>query len=194
MKKTLSFEEFVVLGKEVADCELVHGISLPIPADPLEAEVRERFSAHLQAHLERNFVGFALDREVLYRFAGRSGMVSGRRPSVSVILHDQLRAAEVPRVFFNVTPPLCLEVVAGAERAVHLERRLQEYLAAGVPLVWVIYPLLRIGRVATQDSPFHSISEDGHFDGGDVLPGLKIRVGDCLPPADMVPPPEPEDE
>lgn len=50
------------------------------------------------------------------------------------------------------------------------------------------YPELRIGRVVRAGEPFVMVAEDGRaFNGGDLLPGLRVLLSDILPPVELLP-------
>ena len=57
-----------------------------------------------------------------------------------------------------------------------MQRKLRDYFAAGVRLVWYIDPRTRTADVYTASDRCQTIPADGQLDGGDVLPGFAITV------------------
>ena len=111
---------------------------------------------------------------------------TGRKPDASVLRVDQLPDGKIPITTFKGRPTLAFESISPHDNASEVERKVAEYVAAGVPLIWVLYPLLRTGRVVAADGSTRLLSESDAFDGGDVLPGLKVPLGSILPPPEMV--------
>jgi Uma2 family endonuclease len=58
--------------------------------------------------------------------------------------------------------------------------RVADWLRAGTRLVWVVDPEQRTARLHTADGSERAIPEDGALDGGEVLPGLLVALGDVL--------------
>jgi len=61
-----------------------------------------------------------------------------------------------------------------------IEDKLATYMAAGVPLVWYVYPDRQEIDVHRPGQPKITVGINGTLDGGDVLPGLMIAVGDVF--------------
>jgi len=56
----------------------------------------------------------------------------------------------------------------------------EDYLAAGVNLVWIIYPARRRAVSFAPNGFSQWIDEAGELDGRDVVPGFRCRLGDIL--------------
>jgi len=73
-----------------------------------------------------------------------------------------------------------IEVVSPGDSAFEIEEKAAEYLGAGVPIVWVVYPTTRSVRVRPPPtSPLGIGSDFGETDtltGEDVLPGFSTPV------------------
>lgn len=79
----------------------------------------------------------------------------------------------------EVAPDLALETVSPADEARYLQRKVNEYLSAGVRAVWVVYPEERQVFVYTA-AGVDRFGADDTITGGDVVPGFAARVGDLL--------------
>ena len=74
-------------------------------------------------------------------------------------------------------PDLAVEILSPSNRSAEIHAKVADYLAAGARLCWVVDPEQR--RVAVYReilSPKYLAPAD-MLDGGDVLPGLEIKVG-----------------
>ena len=108
-----------------------------------------------------------------------------------------ISAAKLPnglprRGWLRVAPDLVFEVVSPGDRAGDVEAKVRDYLAAGVSLVWVVYPDTRSVTVHHPDGTAVSLAATAELTGGDVLPGFRARVSDLFPPVDAEPPPAPK--
>ena len=66
-----------------------------------------------------------------------------------------------------------------------VEKKVEEYFSAGVKLVWVINPDVRIISVYQQNSPhILRLREDDELTGGEVLPGFTFKVSELFARAD----------
>ncbi|NJL93216.1 MAG: hypothetical protein HC915_05545 [Anaerolineae bacterium] len=77
-------------------------------------------------------------------------------------------------------PDLAIEVVAFEESAENVMRRALDYLENDTQQVWVLYPLARaVWTCSGGQARLFSAAETLY--GGDLLPGLALRVAQILP-------------
>jgi Uma2 family endonuclease len=108
-----------------------------------------------------------------------------RKPDVSLVLRDRLPAEQLEEGFLSLPPDLAIEAVSPNDSAYKVGQTVQEYLEAGVRLVWVIYPPTRTVHVHRRDGSSAVLRSDDTLNGEDVLRGFASRVGDLfatLPP------------
>ena len=61
-----------------------------------------------------------------------------------------------------------------------VDTKVVEYFEAGVRLVWVLFPETRRMYVYESLERMRAIGVNDQLDGGDVLPGFSIRLGDLF--------------
>ena len=61
-----------------------------------------------------------------------------------------------------------------------MREKVEEWLRAGVGLVWVIYPVTRSADVYRSPDDISHLSEDDVLDGEDVVPGFACRLGELF--------------
>jgi Uma2 family endonuclease len=111
-----------------------------------------------------------------------------RRPDVSFVRSERLPGGLPLEGWLRVAPDLVVEVLSPNDLAVEVDEKLDDYLKARVPLIWVVNPETRSVSVYSGGDPFVRLGEDGELTGGDVLPGFRCRVSDLFPkPAPSVP-------
>jgi Uma2 family endonuclease len=100
-----------------------------------------------------------------------------RRPDVAFVSYPRWRDDRVPRAeAWDVVPDLAVEVISPTNLAEEIDDKLTEYFAAGVRLVWVLFPVS--GRLYVYQSPERvtGLERSDELDGGDVLPGFRLPV------------------
>jgi Uma2 family endonuclease len=98
-----------------------------------------------------------------------------RKPDVSFIHRDRFSPA-VMHGFIRIAPDLAVEVVSDNDLYYEVEIKVQEYLQAGVRLVWVLNPATNSIRVFRSQGEFYNVVEGQDLTGDDVLPGFTVPV------------------
>jgi Uma2 family endonuclease len=83
--------------------------------------------------------------------------------------------------FLLVVPDLVAEVVSRHDGAVDLQTKVEEYLSAGVRLVWALYPDTRQVHVRRLDRSSTILNPDDKLSGEDILPGFEVTVSELFP-------------
>jgi len=111
--------------------------------------------------------------------AGRSQL----RPDLAFVSADRwpVDSPETAENAWPVVPDLAVEVVSPTNTAQEIEDKTVAYLAAGVRLVWIIYPTT--GRIYAHEglTAVRVITRDGELDGGAVLPGFRLPMSKLFP-------------
>jgi Uma2 family endonuclease len=105
-----------------------------------------------------------------------------RKPDVSFVRRGRFPGDRPPTGHARIAPDLAAEVVSPNDLAEEIEEKVQDYLTAGVPLVWVCYPRARAIHVFRLDGTTARLTDAQELDGETVLPGFGCRVGDLFPP------------
>ncbi len=82
--------------------------------------------------------------------------------------------------FVELAPDLAVEIVSPANTPGEIERKIALYLKAGVRQVWIVYPEQREVVIYVPSGPPRVFTEQDHLDGGETLPGLRLRVADIF--------------
>jgi Uma2 family endonuclease len=148
--------------------------------------IRESLVAVTIASILRNFVsprrlGFVLGADGMFR-----------------LVRDQLREPDVAFVSFatwpngiprtpisDLAPDLAVEVLSESNTPREMERKRRELFASGTKLVWVVDPEARVVDVYTAVENPTRLLPNQMLDGGSVLPGFAVRVGDFFTDLDM---------
>lgn len=175
----MSVEEYAVLQEpDDVRSELVRGrlVREPRPAAP---------HAYVQAQLTRSLLDFvtAGDRGFVLTDVGlvlEEEPPTVRGPDIAFVAYETL-GGPLPEGFLDVAPDLAVEVVSPGNTASELQEKTLEYLDAGSRMVWVVDPALRTATVYRSRHDVEIVSDEEELDGGEVLPGLRIRLAEVLP-------------
>jgi Uma2 family endonuclease len=139
----------------------------------IEAAYRLRF--YLETHPEIGGGLFAA--ETGFRLTRDPDTV--RAPDVAYVREERLSEARV-RGFPELAPDLVVEVVSANDCAGEIQQKTDEWLRAGVLLVWVLYPTTRSAMAYQADGSVVLLHADDALHGEPVLPGFSCRVGDLF--------------
>src|SRR5262249_10914622 len=88
----------------------------------------------------------------------------------------RLPGDELPDGHVTIPPDLAVEVVSPNDLFYEVDRKVQEYLQAGVRLVWVVNPDCRLGWVHRADGSVGCVREQDELTGEDVLPAFRCPL------------------
>ena len=159
-------------ARESRLCELVDGVLVEKTVGIYESYLALQMGHLLTMFVERHGLGMVVGADGMMRLA--AGLV--RIPDVSFVSWSQLPGRRVPRVpIADLAPDLAVEVISPSNTAREMERKLQDFLTAGVRLVWYVYPGPQEVHVYTAER--HDVlTLDQELSGGDVLPGFVLPL------------------
>jgi Uma2 family endonuclease len=137
------------------------------------------------SRVDRRLGNFVEERDLGHVFVNDTGFVSERDPDTvrgpDVSFWRKERLQEIPEGYIEIPPDLAVEVVSPNDRYSRIRRKVREYLAKGVRLIWVVDPLDRSVTVyrALEDEVI--LTETEMLDGVDVVPGFSCCVADLFP-------------
>jgi Uma2 family endonuclease len=105
-------------------------------------------------------------------------------PDVAFVRREHVPARQERRKFSRIPPDLAVEVVSPSDRPRAVAEKIAIYLAAGVPLVWVVDPATRSATVHRPDQEPVARSIDDVLDGEEIVPGFQIRLSDVFAAVD----------
>jgi Uma2 family endonuclease len=117
------------------------------------------------------------------------GIVLGEAGTLR-ILSDQIRVPDVAFLSWQhfpnrvlpaepvptVAPDLAVEVLSAGNTHAEMERKLDDYFAAGVKLVWFIDPASQSATVYEERDRARHVLLNDSLSGGDVLPGFELSL------------------
>jgi Uma2 family endonuclease len=160
-------------------CELVDGELVEVPgAGALHAMIVFALARLLEDFARQHELGLVLPDGLAYVL--RRGPDQVRIPDVSFIAWEHVPDEGIPEGFWEGPPTLAVEVVSPNDRADDTHDRVQDYLEAGTRQVWVLWPRRRSISVYSPGADTCELGPDAVLNGGDMLPGFTVRVGDLF--------------
>ena len=136
-----------------------------------------RIVSELVAHVRAGGLGVVL---VECGFVLSEDRSTVRIPDVSFVARTQMPGDGLPSGYFRGGPDLAVEVISPSDKASDLAVKTADYLAAGTQQVWVVEPNTRTVTVYRPGGAARVYGADDTLDGGDLLPGLALPVGDLF--------------
>jgi Uma2 family endonuclease len=162
-------------GGEKRLYELVDGVLVEKPMGYFESRLGTVLGWALEQFLSDHDLGIVLGADAPLRLA--PGLV--RLPDVSFISWRHFPSRELPAEQIpDLAPDLAVEILSPGNTEAEMERKLREYFEAGVRLVWLVDPRTRTVRVFTGPGTPVALTEADVLDGGDVLPGFSLSIGE----------------
>jgi Uma2 family endonuclease len=175
----MTIEEFERLPEpDDHKVELVRGL---VVREPLPSPYHGRTQAQL-AHRLLTFV----EEHALGEVFTEIGVITSREPGTvrgpDVAFFSFQRLPDpLPRSFFETAASLIVEVASPSNSVPSILRKVAEYLEAGTEMVWVIDPIKRTAMVCREGHEIQLLSSNDSLEGGDILPGLALKLRDVLP-------------
>ena|SRR5438034_1157203 len=121
---------------------------------------------------------------------GEAGVESGfilahdpdtvRGPGAYYVSAHRILSDDRFSAFWTVAPDLAVEVISPGETVGEIREKINDYLAAGTPLVWTVHPRTREVVAYTPDGLARTYSEDDVIEYPDVLPGFSCKVAELF--------------
>ena len=99
-----------------------------------------------------------------------------RAPDVAFISASRLPDGKLPKKFFPGAPDLAVEVMSPSDTAEELDEKIQDWLAAGTRVAWIVNPKSQTVTVYDSPSTFRILHLNDSITGGDLLPGFILPL------------------
>jgi Uma2 family endonuclease len=153
-------------------CELVCGVAVEKRLGYKEMSVAAVLLGALKEHVEAKQLGVVTGPEGFYRLSEHLVRI----PSVAFCAEGTFRGDIAPgEAAAGTVPQLVAEVTEGST-SMELQRRIEDYFANGVKLVWVIDLDSRAATVYTSPKKFKTVPARGTLESGRLLGGFKLQL------------------
>ena len=173
----MTAEDLARLPDDGCQYELVKGVLRRMaPASFRPSNVAMRIAIEIGAYAKEHGLGELTGADGGYIL--ERGPDTVLAPDVAFVRAERLPSAAEQEHFAPIAPDLAIEVVSPSDRMRKVNEKVDHYLAAGVPLVWVFHPRRRTVTVRRPNQPPHVLREGDELDGEDILPGFRLPIAD----------------
>lgn len=144
------------------------------PAGSRQGAYIARLTGAIVTHVEANELGEVFGAETGFRLASEPDI--GRAPDVAFICAERVPAGEITEKFWPSAPDLAVEVVSPSNTFYEVDEQIEDYLAAGVRLVWIINPKRRTLAGYRPNIEVQTITAADTLTGDDGLPGFQYEL------------------
>lgn len=103
-----------------------------------------------------------------------------RRPDVSFISAARVPGAFPHRGNCQIVPDLAVEVISPNDLSEEVEAKVDEYLQAGVKLVWVAHPMRKTVRIHRANGTVSVVRMPEELTGEDIIPGFSCPLSEVF--------------
>jgi len=171
-------EELLTMPDEAA-YELVDGNLVERHMGTESSEIALKIAFLLQIFLQTRPLGRLFGSDAGYKcFPDDPKKI--RRADVGFVRFERLPSGRAPKGYCTVAPDLAIEVISPNDTAEEVDEKINEYLLAGVRLIWIVSPSTRTVRIhrprTAENGPISILSAEESISGEDVLPGFACPI------------------
>lgn len=176
--KLLTADDLWLMQDDGFKYELIRGeLKRMSPAGRKHGAIGMNFGSRITYHVADNALGETYNADTGFVIATNPDVVLA--PDVAFVRSARLIDVDEDS-YLPFPPDLAVEIVSPSDRPAEVAEKVAAYLEAGVPLVWVLWPRTATIVVHRPGRDPTVLGADDVLDGGDVLPGFRLRVGELL--------------
>jgi Uma2 family endonuclease len=161
-------------------CELLRGeLIMMSPAGSEHGSVVASITAPLTVFVKQHRLGTVFGAETGFQISRDPDTV--RAPDVAFVRAERV-APKPPKGFFPGAPDLAVEVVSPDDRAGKVSAKVQDWLAAGCAVVWVVDSDAQTVTVHGRAHEPIVLAASDTLVGGELLPGFRMPVAEVFAP------------
>ena len=164
-----------LLDKFNIQCELVDGTLVEKPMGQIESRLGTWLSFYLCSYLQQHDIGWVSGSDAPHELISK--LI--RMPDVAFVSYGRLPEGEArKKPVASWAPDLAVEILSKSNTRKEIDRKRREYFDAGVQLLWVADPRKKTVKVYTSYDECVTLGVADILDGGTVLPGFQLSIGE----------------
>lgn len=176
-KNLMTAEELLTLPDDGHSYELVKGeLRMMTPAGFEHARIAGRIAVLIGQYANLHELGVILTAEPGFTLTRDPDTV--RAPDVAFVRTERIPLESEQKKFAELAPDLVVEVISPSDRMTELNAKIEEYLNAGVKLIWVIDPGTKSVTEHRPGAAPLNFAPSAELAGRDVLPGFRCKVSE----------------
>ena len=172
--KLITAEAFAAMPESVRG-ELVRGAIVEMPPPSFEhGDYVFAFGTLLRTHVVARKLGKVAGGDAGFQLTPDTV----RGPDVAFVEQSRLDGRGKGQGYFPGAPDLAVEVISPSERAAEIEEKIDDYLAAGCPLVVILNPKRRTATLHRPGVDPHVVHEPEPLDLSPVVDGFRCTLAE----------------
>lgn len=177
--KLMTANELLALPRGQFRYELINGeLNKMSPAGHRHGRIIIRLTLPLAQHVKQNRLGEVYAAETGFKLKSNPDTV--RAPDIAFITRQRVEDVGEATGYWPGAPDLAVEVLSPDDRVSEVEQKVSEWLEAGSQQVWVVSPKLHTVTVYRSLTEIVILTDNDMLEGGDVLQGFRIAVGEIF--------------
>jgi Uma2 family endonuclease len=173
--QTMTADELFLMKDDGFRYDLLKGeLRKMSPAGSEHGAIIARLTVALGHYVEENDLGEVFGAETGFKLASNPDTVLG--PDVAFVSNEQIPPTGIPVKFWPGAPALAVEGISPGNTRREIEEKIEEYLASGVLLVWIISPKHRTVTVHKANVEPVVLMESDTLDGENVVSGFQCSI------------------
>lgn len=173
--RTMTADELFMMPHDDFRYELVKGELVKMsPTGGKHGILTIRLGAALVQHVEANNLGEAFGAETGFILTTNPDTV--RAPDAAFVSRERIPPGDFPEKFWPGAPDLAVEVISPSDTLYEVEEKIEEYLEAGVKLIWIVNPKKRTVTIYQPNIEPQTLREADTLDGREVVPGFQYSL------------------
>jgi len=158
-------------------CELFDGILVRKPMGVEESRIAMFIGAMILQYSQKRKLGIVLGEAAFLEIMPRQV----RAADVAFISKKRLPGGKLPKKRIPLlTPDLSIEVLSDSNTSKEMARKRRECFSQGTQLFWQVDPKTKTVEVFTSPTESKVFRVGQTLEGGEVLPGFKLKVSDIF--------------
>jgi len=158
-------------------CELIDGVLVEKTMGYRESLLAIAIAERLRGYVRSRDLGIVLGADGTLKILPRQVRI----PDVCFIAWNRFPGGKLPpEPIPAVAPDLAVEVLSEGNTEAEMQRKLRDYFAADVRLVWYVDPRSRTARAYTAPDQCLVLDQQQSLSGGEVLPGFRLPLRDLF--------------
>ena len=160
--------------------ELVRGdLIMMSPASPVQGRYATRLAHALYDYVDAHDLGEVYTAEPGFALQSEPEETV-RAPDVAFVREERIPPPAEESGFWPIAPDLAVEIISPSETADAVQDKVQDYLAAGVRLIWLVYPKTKTVVAYQSATQIRQLGLEENLEGGDVIPGFRYALKDLF--------------
>lgn len=169
-------DDLHALANDERHFEIVRGeLIMMSPASPVQGRYASRLDRALGSYVDEHDLGEVYTAEPGFILQSEPDLII-RSPDVAFVSKERIPSADEQEGFWKLAPDLAVEIISPSETALSIQHKVQDYLAAGTRLIWLVYPQLQLVVTHQPPTQVRQYGIDDNLDGGEVLPDFRYPL------------------